>query len=195
MGWNHCSWQDNIWEGAGDPWNTHQSVQPLTERLGKGLGGSALRVEFRRHPTQFLEQQSNKVGLAGTPGPRGAKPSLTGAWCDRMIARRDEEMAPYIPESKRNYVFGGISSVAANASIKALAAIPSIDSEAVQQRLDRVRTFYELLNLPFESLLGFVAEQEYIFSAKEYLSILKVNVPGREIPMDAERRISQILSH
>ncbi|KAF7095788.1 hypothetical protein CFC21_097874 [Triticum aestivum] len=137
-----------------------------------------------------------------------------------QIARRDEEMAPYIAESKRNYVFGGISSVAANASIKALAlmksinllgvqqicrnsialeqalaAIPSIDSEAVQQRLDRVRTFYELLNLPFESLLGFIAEQEYFFSAKEYLSILKVNVPGREIPMDAERRISQILSH
>ncbi|KAF8675574.1 hypothetical protein HU200_047643 [Digitaria exilis] len=137
-----------------------------------------------------------------------------------QIARRDEEMAPYITESKRNYVFGGISSVAASASIKALAqmksinllgvqqicrnsialeqalaAIPSIDSEAVQQRLDRVRTFYELLNLPFESLLGFIAEHEYFFSAKEYLSVLKVNVPGREIPMDAERRISQILGH
>ncbi|KAG2583132.1 hypothetical protein PVAP13_6KG215706 [Panicum virgatum] len=137
-----------------------------------------------------------------------------------QIARRDEEMAPYITESKRNYVFGGISSVAANASIKALAqmksinllgvqqicrnsvaleqalaAIPSIDSEAVQQRLDRVRTFYELLNLPFESLLGFIAEHEYLFSAKEYFSVLKVNVPGREIPMDAERRISQILGH
>ncbi|CAL5002758.1 unnamed protein product [Urochloa decumbens] len=78
---------------------------------------------------------------------------------------------------------------------QALAAIPSIDSEAVQQRLDRVRTFYELLNLPFESLLGFIAEHEYLFSAKEYLSVLKVNVPGREIPMDAERRISQILGH
>lgn len=137
-----------------------------------------------------------------------------------QIARRDEEMAPYITESERNYIFGGISSVAANASIKALAqmksinllgvqqicrnsialeqalaAIPSIDSEAVQQRLDRVRTFYELLNLPFESLLGFIAEHEYLFSAKEYLSVLKVNVPGREIPADAERRISQILGH
>jgi exocyst complex component 4 len=135
-----------------------------------------------------------------------------------QIARRDEEMAPYVAEPKRNYVFGGISSVAANASIKALAqmksinllgvqqicrnsialeqalaAMPSIDSEAVQQRLDRVRTFYELLNLPFESLLGFIGEQEYLFSAKEYLSVLKVNVPGRDIPMDAERRISQIL--
>ncbi|XP_051187111.1 exocyst complex component SEC8 isoform X3 [Lolium perenne] len=137
-----------------------------------------------------------------------------------QIARRDEEMAPYVAEPKRNYVFGGISSVAANASIKALAqmksinllgvqqicrnsialeqalaAMPSIDSEAVQQRLDRVRTFYELLNLPFESLLGFIGEQEYLFSAKEYLSVLKVNVPGRDIPMDAERRISQILGH
>ncbi|KAK3121490.1 hypothetical protein QOZ80_8BG0654430 [Eleusine coracana subsp. coracana] len=137
-----------------------------------------------------------------------------------QIVRRDEEMTPYITESKRNYVFGGISSVAANASIKALAqmksinllgvqqicrnsialeqslaAIPSIDSEAVQQRLDRVRTYYELLNLPFEALLGFIAEHEYLFSAKEYLSILKINVPGRDIPMDAERRISQILGH
>lgn len=36
--------------------------------------------------------------------------------------------------------------------LQALAAIPSIDSEAVQQRLDRVRTYYELLNLPFEAL-------------------------------------------
>ena len=77
-------------------------------------------------------------------------------------------------------------------SLQALAAIPSIESEAVQQRLDRVRTFYELLNLPFEvhhlnytyiyilflvsmcftplvlqSLLGFIAEHEYLFSAKE----------------------------
>lgn len=34
--------------------------------------------------------------------------------------------------------------------LQALAAIPSINSEAVQQRLDRVRTYYELLNLPFE---------------------------------------------
>ncbi|KAL5223116.1 hypothetical protein ABZP36_027829 [Zizania latifolia] len=137
-----------------------------------------------------------------------------------QIARRDEEMAPYIAESKRNYVFGGISSVAANASIKALAqmksinllgvqqicinsialeqalaSLPSIDSEAVQQRINRVRTFYELLNLPFEHLLEFIEEHEYLFSAKEYLSVLKVNVPGREMPMDAERRISQILSH
>jgi exocyst complex component 4 len=44
-------------------------------------------------------------------------------------------------------------------------------------------------------LLGFIAEHEYLFSAKEYLSVLKVNVPGREMPMDAERRISQILGH
>lgn len=34
---------------------------------------------------------------------------------------------------------------------QALAAIPSINSEAVQQRLDRVRTYYELLNMPFEA--------------------------------------------
>ncbi|KAG6728365.1 hypothetical protein I3842_02G169600 [Carya illinoinensis] len=93
--------------------------------------------------------------------------------------RRDEAMAPFLECPKRNYIFGGICSIAANASIKALAdmrsinlfgvqqicrnsialeqalaAIPSINSEAVQQRLDRVRTYYELLNMPFEALLA-----------------------------------------
>ncbi|KAF9625142.1 hypothetical protein IFM89_019356 [Coptis chinensis] len=88
--------------------------------------------------------------------------------------------------------------------LQALAAIPSINSEAVQQRLDRVRTYYELLNLPFEvniflnsimALLAFITEHEYLFTAAEYSSLLKVQVPGREIPGDAEKRVSEILSH
>ena len=33
---------------------------------------------------------------------------------------------------------------------QALAAVSSIESEVVQMRLDRVRTYYELLNMPFE---------------------------------------------
>ncbi|KAF1860437.1 hypothetical protein Lal_00037781 [Lupinus albus] len=93
-----------------------------------------------------------------------------------QINRRDDEMAPFISNAKRNYIFGGICGVAAHASIKALmdmksinlfgvqqtcrntialeqalSAIPSINNEAVQQRLDRVRTYYELLNMPFEA--------------------------------------------
>ncbi|PIA37215.1 hypothetical protein AQUCO_03000065v1 [Aquilegia coerulea] len=137
-----------------------------------------------------------------------------------QITRRDEEMAPFIADIKRNYIFGGICSIASNASIKALAdmksinlfgvqqicrnsialeqalaAIPSINSEAVQQRLDRVRTYYELLNLPFEALLAFITEREYLFTAAEYSSLLKVEVPGREMPADAEERVSEILSH
>lgn len=135
-----------------------------------------------------------------------------------QIMRRDEEMAPFVPDLKRNYIFGGICSVAANTSIKvlaemksinllgvqqicrnsialeqALAAIPSIDNEAVQQRLDRVRTYYELLNLPFEALLAFITEHEYLFTAKEYVRLVKVDVPSREIPDDAEQRVSEIL--
>jgi hypothetical protein len=31
-----------------------------------------------------------------------------------------------------------------------MAAIPYIDGETVQQNLDRVRTYFELLNMPFE---------------------------------------------
>lgn len=36
-------------------------------------------------------------------------------------------------------------------ALQALAAIPSINSEAVQQRLDHVRTYFELLNMPYEA--------------------------------------------
>ncbi|TXG49465.1 hypothetical protein EZV62_025340 [Acer yangbiense] len=93
-----------------------------------------------------------------------------------QITRRDEEMAPFVAAVMRNYIFGGICSIAATASIKvlgdmksinlfgvqqicrnsialeqALVAIPSIESESVQQRLDRVRNYYELLNMPFEA--------------------------------------------
>ncbi|PKI74568.1 hypothetical protein CRG98_004895, partial [Punica granatum] len=35
-----------------------------------------------------------------------------------QITRRDEEMAPFVAAAKRNYIFGGICSIAANASIK-----------------------------------------------------------------------------
>ncbi|XP_020701000.1 exocyst complex component SEC8 isoform X2 [Dendrobium catenatum] len=137
-----------------------------------------------------------------------------------QITRRDEEVAPFVAEWKRNYIFGGISSIAANTSVQvlgemksinllgvqqicrnsialeqALAAIPSMDNEAVQQRLDRVRTYYELLSLPFEALLAFITDHEYLFTPKEYSNLLKVKVPGREIPHDAQHRVSEILGH
>ncbi|WRX13054.1 hypothetical protein QQP08_005541 [Theobroma cacao] len=123
-----------------------------------------------------------------------------------QITRRDEEMAPFVAGVKRNYIFGGICSIATNASIKALAdmesinlfgvqqicrnsialeqalaAIPSIDSEAVRQRLDH-------------ALLAFITEHEHLFTAAEYANLLKVQVPGREIPPDAQDRVSEILS-
>ncbi|XP_057531492.1 exocyst complex component SEC8 [Amaranthus tricolor] len=135
-----------------------------------------------------------------------------------QITRRDEAIAPFVSGIKQHYIFGGICGVAANTSIKtlanmrslnlfgvqqicrnsialeqALAAIPSLDSEAVQLRLDRVRTYFELLNMPFEALLAFITEHEDLFTPEEYTNLLKVQVPGREIPSDALERVSEIL--
>ncbi|KAH9627499.1 hypothetical protein KSS87_006190 [Heliosperma pusillum] len=135
-----------------------------------------------------------------------------------QVTRRDEAIAPFVSKIKQNYIFGGICGVAAHASIKALAdmksinlfgvqqicrnsiaveqalaAIPSIDSEAVQLRLDRVRTYFELLNMPFEALLAFITEHEDLFTPEEYANLLKIEVPGRDIPADALDRISEIL--
>ncbi|KAK4279638.1 hypothetical protein QN277_011384 [Acacia crassicarpa] len=136
-----------------------------------------------------------------------------------QITQRDEKMAPFVSNAKRNYIFGGICSIAANAFLKALtdmksinlfgvqqicrdsialeqalSAIPSISSEVVQQRLDRVRTYYELLNMPVEALLAFIKEHRDLFTAVEYGNLLKVQVPGREIQPDAQYRVSEILS-
>lgn len=78
---------------------------------------------------------------------------------------------------------------------QAMAAIPYIDGETVQQNLDRVRTYFELLNMPFEALLAFIAEHDQMFTPTEYSNLLKVNVPGRDTPSDAQSRLLEILSH
>ncbi|KAH9703961.1 exocyst complex component SEC8 [Citrus sinensis] len=132
-----------------------------------------LRVEMQLETIFHLQEMTSRDYLEDQDAeePDDFIISLTS-----QITRRDEEMAPFIAEEKRNYIFGGICGIAANASIKALAdmkninlfgvqqicrnsialeqalaAIPSIDSEAVRRRLDRVRTYYELLNMPFEA--------------------------------------------
>ncbi|KAK7844380.1 exocyst complex component sec8, partial [Quercus suber] len=132
-----------------------------------------LRVEMQLETIFHMQEMTNREYLEDQDAeePDDFIISLTA-----QITRRDEEMAPFVASLKRNYIFGGICSIAANASVKALAdmksinlfgvqqicrnsialeqalaAIPSINSEAVQQRLDHVRTYYELLNMPFEA--------------------------------------------
>ncbi|KAJ6690484.1 hypothetical protein OIU85_006720 [Salix viminalis] len=176
-----------------------------------------LRVEMQLVTIFHMQEMTNRVYLEDQDAeePDEFIISLTA-----QITRRDEEMAPFVAGVKQNYIFGGICSIAASASIKALAdmksinlfgvqqicrnsialeqalaAIPSIDGEAVQQRLDHVRTYYELLNMPYEALVAFITEHEGLFTAAEYTNLLKVSVSGREIPPDAQDRVSDILSH
>ncbi|KAJ8748917.1 hypothetical protein K2173_013352 [Erythroxylum novogranatense] len=207
---------------------TRASNQP--DQKGKSLASFAneyrklaidclkvLRVEMQLETVFHMQEMTNREYLEDQDAeePDNFIISLTA-----QIARRDEEMAPFVAEVKQNYIFGGICSIAANASIKALAdmksvnlfgvqqicrnsialeqalaAIPSIDSEAVQQRLDHVRTYYELLNMPFEACLAFITEHEHLFTATEYSNLLRVNVPGREIPPDAQDRMKDTLMH
>lgn len=175
-----------------------------------------LRVEMQLETIFHMQEMTNREYMEDQDAeePDDFIISLTA-----QITRRDEEMAPFVAGVKRNYIFGGICSIAANASIKALAdmksinlfgvqqicrnsialeqalaAIPSINSEGVQQRLDHVRTYYELLNMPFEALLAFITEHEHLFTTSEYANLLKVQVPGRDIPADAQDRVSEILS-
>ncbi|ESW15746.1 hypothetical protein PHAVU_007G098800 [Phaseolus vulgaris] len=175
-----------------------------------------LRIEMQLETIFHMQEMANTEYLDDQDAeePDDFIISLTS-----QITRRDEEMAPFISNAKRNYLFGGICGVAANAFVKALAdmksinlfgvqqicrnaialeqalaAIPSINSETVQQRLDRVRTYYELLNMPFEALLAFITEHMHLFTRAEYANLLNVQVPGREIPPDAQDRVSEILS-
>ncbi|RID80856.1 hypothetical protein BRARA_A03490 [Brassica rapa] len=176
-----------------------------------------LRVEMQLETVFHLQEMTNREYLEDEDAeePDDFVISLTS-----QITRRDEGMAPFISGEKRNYVFGGICGIAATASIKALAemrsinlfgvqqicrntialeqamaAIPYVDGESVQQNLDRVRTYFELLNMPFEALLAFIAEHDQMFTPTEYSNLLKVNVPGRDTPTDAQSLLSEILSH
>ncbi|KAH7835066.1 hypothetical protein Vadar_022580 [Vaccinium darrowii] len=175
-----------------------------------------LRVEMQLETIFHLQEMTNREYLEDQDAeePDDFIISLTA-----QITRRDEQMAPFVAGIRRSYIFGGICSVAASASIKALADMKSINLFGVQQicrnsialeqalaaissigdtvqlRLDRVRTYYELLNMPFEALLAFIIEHEHLFTAAEYGSLLKVQVPGRDIPADAQDRVTQILSH
>lgn len=176
-----------------------------------------LRLEMQLETIFHLQEMTSREYLEDQDAeePDDFIISLTS-----QITRRDEEVAPFVAEWKRNYIFGGISSIVVNTSVQilgemksinllgvqqicrnsialeqALAAIPSMDNEAVQQRLDRVRTYYELLNLPFEALLAFITDHEHLFTANEYSNLLRVKVSGREIPHDAQQRVSEILSH
>ncbi|CAL5404367.1 unnamed protein product [Camellia sinensis] len=167
-----------------------------------------LRVEMQLETVFHMQEMTNREYLEDQDAeePDDFIISFTAQTPrDFLITRRDQEMAPFVAGVKRSYIFGGICSVAANSSIKicrnsialeqALAAIPSIDSEAVQLKLDRVRTYYELLNMPFEALLAFITEHEHFFTPGEYSNLLKVQVPGREIPADSQDRVTEILSH
>ncbi|XP_042003601.1 exocyst complex component SEC8-like isoform X2 [Salvia splendens] len=174
-----------------------------------------LRIEMQLETIFHLQEMTKREYLDDQDAeePDDFVISLTS-----QITRRDEEMTPFVADVKRNYIFGGICPIAANWSIKALAemksinlfgiqqicrnsialeqalaAVSSIDSEVVQMRLDRVRTYYELLNMPFEAMLAFIQEHVDLFSAAEYMNLLKVFVPGREIPEDAHDRLAEIL--
>ncbi|XP_021756476.1 exocyst complex component SEC8-like [Chenopodium quinoa] len=175
-----------------------------------------LRVEMQLETVFHMQEMTNREYLDDLDAeePDDFIISLTA-----QITRRDEAIAPFVSGIKQNYIFGGICGVTSNTSIKALAdmksinlfgvqqicrnsialeqalaAIPSIDSEAVQLRLDRVRTYFELLNMPFEALLAFITEHENLFTPEEYSNLLKIEVPGREIPAGAQDRVSDILS-
>ncbi|KAK1300133.1 putative exocyst complex component 4 [Acorus calamus] len=176
-----------------------------------------LRVEMQLETIFHLQEMLNREYLEDQDAE---EPDDFIILLTSQITRRDEEMAPFVAETKRNYIFGGICGIATNATIKALAdmksinlfgvqqicrntialeqalaAIPSIDSEAVQQRLDRVRNYYELLNLPFEALLAFITDHQHMFTSAEYSTLVKVKVPGREIKNDAEDRVAELLLH
>jgi exocyst complex component 4 len=175
-----------------------------------------LRVEMQFEAIYHLQSMAGRVYVTDQDAevPEDFIVALT-----TQIARRDEEMAAYVPPLKRSYIFGGICSVSATAFIKALNDMKAINMLGVRQicrncialqqalaslaassgnfleeRLDRVRTYYECLNLPFEALLAFVTEHDALFSFSEYSTLLKVNIPGREVPSDAVQRIGRILA-
>ncbi|MFS8012442.1 putative exocyst complex component Sec8/EXOC4 [Helianthus anomalus] len=101
-----------------------------------------------------------------------------------QITRRDEIIAPFIAPTKRNYVFGGISAVASHASIKALAEMKHINLFGVQQICRNT--------IALEQALSAIPSIDSDVRTR-YYNLLKVQVPGREVPEDAKARMADIL--
>ncbi|GJS46721.1 hypothetical protein Tco_0596842 [Tanacetum coccineum] len=97
-------------------------------------------------PKLDIHLVNHQVSLLKASSSQQSSPELDVHLLNLQITCIDEVIAP----TKRNYVLGGICIAASHASIKVLSVIPSIDSEFVETRLDHVRTYYELLHLPFE---------------------------------------------
>jgi len=175
-----------------------------------------LRVELQLLAIYHLQGMAGRVYVSDQDAeePEEFVVALT-----TQIARIDEEMAAYVPPLKRSYIFGGICSISAAAFIKALNEMESINMlgvrqicrncialqqslvsvspssrDFVEERFDRVRTYYECLNLPFEALVAFVTEHDALFSFPEYSSLLKVSVSGRDIPNNAVQRLGRVLA-
>ncbi|MCO5586381.1 hypothetical protein L7F22_040321 [Adiantum nelumboides] len=175
-----------------------------------------LRVEMELtalYHTQCMSER-NYVIEQDAEGPEDFVLSLT-----MQITRLDEEIMPYVPLNKRKYIFGGICGVLSTYFIKvlndlgsinvfgirqicqncigieqALSALSASNENALRQQLERVRTYYELLNLPFEALSAYVSENPAVYSFSEVSGLLRVKVPGRELPSDAVQLIGGALA-
>ncbi|WVY97063.1 hypothetical protein V8G54_029214, partial [Vigna mungo] len=143
-----------------------------------------LRIEMQLETIFHMQEMANTEYLDDQDAeePDDFIISLTS-----QITRRDEEIAPFISNVKRNYLFGGICGVAANAFLKALADMKSINLFGVQQ-ICRNAIALE------QALVAFITEHIHLFTRAEYSNLLNVQVPGREIPPDAQDRVSEILS-
>ncbi|KAH9768517.1 exocyst complex component SEC8 [Citrus sinensis] len=132
-----------------------------------------LRVEMQLETIFHLQEMTSREYLEDQDAeePDDFIISLTS-----QITRRDEEMAPFIAEEKRNYIFGGICGIAANASIKALADMKNINLFGVQQICrNSIALEQALAAIPSidsdAALLAFVTEHENLFTTTELVAM------------------------
>ena len=62
------------------------------------------------------------------------------------------------------------------------------------QHFERVRRYYELLNLPGQGLILFAREEMDMYSASEYKNLLLANVEDRTITEEQREQLSEMLS-
>ncbi|GJP40093.1 hypothetical protein CLOM_g24381 [Closterium sp. NIES-68] len=193
------------------------SLQQLAERY-RALAREALktlRVEMQLHCIFHLQFMPSRgyVNEIDAEEPEDFIVALTA-----QLTRVDEEMTVFIAPARRYFVFGGVCSLAATGLIRALAELQGINSlgvrqvqrncialqqtlatlnangsQSVQLSLDRVGEYYELLNRPYEALLAYIKDHNRYFSLDEYLTLLKVRVPGRHVPKDATETMKELL--
>ncbi|KAK9815816.1 hypothetical protein WJX72_010122 [[Myrmecia] bisecta] len=140
----------------------------------------------------------------------------------RFATRAEEDLSPYLPPTKRSYVFGSLASAAARMvmwllpelremnqhgvarmcrmlavlqpALSALGATGGFFRPEASRQFEKARTYYGLVTYKADDLLKAAAEKPTRFTAAEYTALLQVNFVDRPVTVEQRAQLARIVN-